>query len=61
MQAGNPWLRSIDLAAAVFLFAHITLLSGVKVRNHDTNALLMTEKRDTLVTAFKNTVTGPSP
>ena len=33
--------------------AHITLLSGVEIRSHDTNALLMTEKRDTLVTAFK--------
>jgi sulfatase-like protein len=33
--------------------AHITLLSGVEIRSHDTNALLMTEKRDTLVTTFK--------
>jgi Sulfatase len=33
--------------------AHITLLSGVDIRTHDTNALLMTEKRDTLVTDFK--------
>ena len=33
--------------------AHITLLSGVDVRSHDTNALLMTEERDTLVTTFK--------
>ncbi|MSO62627.1 MAG: hypothetical protein EXQ50_11145 [Acidobacteria bacterium] len=33
--------------------AHITLLSGVDIRSHDANALLMTEKRDTLVTAFK--------
>jgi sulfatase-like protein len=33
--------------------AHITLLSGVDVRSHDGNARLMTEKRDTLVTAFK--------
>jgi hypothetical protein len=33
--------------------AHITLLSGVEVRDHDTNALLMTQKRDTLVGAFK--------
>jgi hypothetical protein len=32
--------------------AHITLLSGVEVRDPDTNALLMTQKRDTLVTAF---------
>jgi hypothetical protein len=33
--------------------AHITLLSGVDVRGHDANALLMAEKRITLVTAFK--------
>ena len=37
---GNSWL------------AHITLLSGVEVRDRDTNALLMTQKRDTLVSAF---------
>ena len=34
--------------------AHITLLSGVDIRSHDANARLMTEKRDTLVTAFKH-------
>ncbi len=33
--------------------AHISLLSGVEVRDHDTNALLMNERRDTLVTLFK--------
>jgi hypothetical protein len=33
--------------------AHITLLSGVDIRSHDGNARLMTEKRDTLVTAFR--------
>ena len=32
--------------------AHISLLSGVEVRDPDTNAQLMTQKRDTLVTAF---------
>lgn len=32
--------------------AHITLLSGVEVRDHETNALLMREKRHTLVTSF---------
>ena len=32
--------------------AHISLLSGIEVRDPDTNALLMTQKRDTLVTAF---------
>ena len=33
--------------------AHLSLLSGVEVRDHDTNALLMREQRDTLVTTFK--------
>jgi hypothetical protein len=33
--------------------AHISLLSGVEIRSHDANALLMAEKRDTLVTDFK--------
>ena len=32
--------------------AHISLLAGVEVRDPATNALLMTQKRDTLVTAF---------
>ena len=33
--------------------AHISLMSGVEVRDPDTNARLMTEKRDTIVTTFK--------
>ena len=37
---GNSWL------------AHVSLLSGVEVRDEDTNVLLMAEKRDTMVTAF---------
>ncbi len=32
--------------------AHVSLMSGVEVRDPETNARLMTEKRDTLVTAF---------
>src|SRR5439155_11535404 len=32
--------------------AHISLISGVEVREADANALLMTEKRETLVTTF---------
>ncbi len=32
--------------------AHITLMSGIEVREPDTNALLMTANRDTLVTTF---------
>ena len=32
--------------------AHISLMSGIEVRDPQTNRLLMTEKRDTLVTAF---------
>jgi hypothetical protein len=33
--------------------AHISLMSGVEVRDPDTNALLMAQKRDTIVTTFK--------
>jgi len=33
-------------------YAHVTLLSGIEVRDPDTNALLMTAHRDTLPTAF---------
>lgn len=32
--------------------AHITLMSGIEVRDPDTNALLMTARRDTLPTVF---------
>jgi hypothetical protein len=34
--------------------AHISLLSGVEVRDPDTNAILMAQKRDTLVSTFKH-------
>ena len=37
---GNSWL------------AHVSLLSGVEVRDEDTNIQLMAQKRDSLVTAF---------
>jgi len=33
-------------------FAHISLLSGLEIRDPNTNALLMTQQRETLVTAF---------
>jgi Sulfatase len=33
-------------------FAHLSLMSGVEVRNPETNARLMTQKRETMVTAF---------
>ncbi len=33
-------------------FAHISLLSGLEIRDPNANALLMTQRRDTLVTAF---------
>jgi phosphatidylglycerophosphate synthase len=33
-------------------YAHLTLLSGIEVRDPDTNALLMTAHRDTMPTAF---------
>ena len=32
--------------------AHVSLISGVEVRNPETNARLMTQKRETMVTAF---------
>ncbi len=32
--------------------AHLTLVSGIEVRDPDTNALLMTQSRDTLVKSF---------
>ena len=32
--------------------AHLSLMSGIEVRDPDVNALLMTQKRETLVTAF---------
>jgi hypothetical protein len=38
---GNSWL------------AHISLLSGIEVRDPDVNAMLMAQKRETLVTYFK--------
>ena len=34
--------------------AHLSLMSGVEVRDPDTNARLMTEKRETIVTHFKH-------
>jgi hypothetical protein len=37
---GNSWL------------AHISLMSGVEVRDPDVNAMLMAQKRDTIVSAF---------
>jgi hypothetical protein len=33
--------------------AHLSLMSGVEVRDPETNARLMTERRETMVTAFK--------
>jgi hypothetical protein len=33
--------------------AHISLMSGIEVRDPDTNALLMAQKRETLVSTFK--------
>jgi hypothetical protein len=38
---GNSWL------------AHISLMSGIEVRDPDVNAMLMAQKRETVVTAFK--------
>jgi len=38
---GNSWL------------AHISLMSGIEVRDPDVNAMLMAQKRETIVTSFK--------
>lgn len=47
----SAYVESPTFGGASWL-AHLSLLSGVEVRDPDTNALLMTRKRDTLVTAF---------
>ena len=46
------WIRSPTFAGSSWL-AHVTLMSGVETRNEDTNAVLMSQRRDTLVTTFQ--------
>lgn len=47
----SAYVESPTFGGASWL-AHISLLSGIEVRDAGTNAVLMAQKRDTLVTAF---------
>jgi hypothetical protein len=47
----SAYVKSPTFGGSSWL-AHISLLSGIEVRDPDTNAKLMTAKRDTLVRAF---------
>jgi hypothetical protein len=51
-EIASAFVESTTFGGSSWL-AHISLLSGVEVRDHDTNAILMNEKRDTMATAFK--------
>lgn len=51
-QVASAFVESPTFGGGSWL-AHVSLLSGIEVRDPDTNALLMTERRDTLVTAFR--------
>jgi phosphatidylglycerophosphate synthase len=48
----SAFVESPTFGGASWL-AHISLMSGVEVRDPDTNARLMTEKRDTIATTFR--------
>ena len=50
-QVVSAYVESPTFGGSSWL-AHISLMSGVEVRDPETNARLMTEKRDTLVTDF---------
>jgi hypothetical protein len=51
-QVVSAYVESPTFGGSSWL-AHISLLSGVEVRDPDTNAMLMTQRRDTLVKAFR--------
>lgn len=51
-QVASAYVESPTFGGSSWL-AHISLISGIEVRDPDTNALLMTTPRDTLVKAFK--------
>jgi phosphoglycerol transferase MdoB-like AlkP superfamily enzyme len=51
-QMVSAFVESTTFGGSSWL-AHISLLSGVEVRDHETNAALMHEKRETLATVFK--------
>jgi hypothetical protein len=50
-QAVSAYVESPTFGGSSWL-AHISLMSGVEVRDPDTNALLMTQRRETMVTDF---------
>ena len=49
----SAFVESPTFGGASWL-AHISLMSGIEVRDPDTNAALMTEKRNTVVSAFRH-------
>lgn len=51
-QVVSAFVESPTFAGSSWL-AHVTLMSGVETRNEDTNAILMSQQRDTLVTTFQ--------
>ena len=51
-QVVSAYVESPTFGGSSWL-AHISLMSGVEVREPETNARLMTEKRETMVTTFK--------
>ena len=51
-QVASAYVESPTFGGSSWL-AHISLLSGIEVKDPDTNALLMTTPRDTLVKAFR--------
>jgi Sulfatase len=50
-KAVSAYVESPTFGGSSWL-AHLSLMSGVEVRDPETNARLMTQKRDTMVTAF---------
>ena len=51
-EVASAYVESPTFGGSSWL-AHISLISGIEVRDPDTNALLMTTPRDTLVKAFR--------
>ena len=51
-EVASAYVESPTFGGSSWL-AHLSLISGIEVRDPDTNALLMTTPRDTLVKAFK--------
>ena len=51
-QVVSAFVESPTFAGSSWL-AHVTLMSGVETRDEDTNSVLMSQQRDTLVTTFQ--------